>query len=90
VIMQHELEYELARKNYRLTSTLVMKGENSEVTAMSKLVGLPLGIFAKLVMLGKINSIGVNIPIMKEVYEPVLDELKDYGVIFKEKEEIIK
>jgi saccharopine dehydrogenase (NADP+, L-glutamate forming) len=41
-------------------------------------------------MLGKINSIGVNIPIMKEVYEPVLDELKDYGVIFKEKEEIIK
>ncbi len=90
VIMQHELEYELARKNYRLTSTLVMKGENSEVTAMAKLVGLPLGIFAKLVMLGKINSIGVNIPIMKEVYEPVLDELKDYGVIFKEKEEIIK
>ncbi len=90
VIMQHELEYELARKNHRLTSTLVMKGENSELTAMSKLVGLPMGIFAKLVMLGKINSIGVNIPIMKEVYDPVLDELKDYGVVFTEKEEIIR
>jgi hypothetical protein len=88
--MQHEFEYELARKNYRLTSTLVMKGENANDTAMSRLVGLPIGIFVKQVMLGRINSIGVNIPVMKEVYEPVLKELEDYGVIFKEKEELIK
>ncbi len=90
VIMQHELEYELARKNYRVVSTLVMKGTNGEHTAMSRLVGLPLGIFVKHVMLGKINSIGVNIPVMKEVYEPVLKELEDYGVVFKETEKQIK
>ena len=90
VIMQHEFEYELARKNYRLTSTMVMKGDGDEKTAMSKLVGLPIGIFVKLVMLGKINSIGVNIPVMKEVYDPVLEELKEYGVVFHEKEELIR
>lgn len=89
VIMQHEFEYELARKNYRLTSTLVMKGEDAENTAMSRLVGLPIGIFVKHVMLGNINSIGVNIPVLKEVYDPVLEELKEYGVNFTEKEERI-
>jgi saccharopine dehydrogenase (NADP+, L-glutamate forming) len=48
-----------------------------------------MGIFVKLVMQGKINARGVQIPVMKEVYEPVLEELVDYGVAFKEKEEII-
>jgi hypothetical protein len=37
-------------------------------------------------MNGKITSKGVNIPVMREVYEPVLEELKEYGVEFIEKE----
>jgi saccharopine dehydrogenase-like NADP-dependent oxidoreductase len=90
IIMQHEIEYEIGRQNRRLTSTLVMKGRDSVNTAMSSLVGLPIGIFVKLVMQGKINSIGVNIPVMKEVYEPVLEELKAFGVNFIEKDEPIK
>ena len=84
VVMHHEFEYELNDKNYLLTSTLSMKGENEINTAMSKLVGLPLGLFVNLVMNGKITSRGVNIPVQKEVYEPVLEELKKFGVIFKE------
>jgi saccharopine dehydrogenase (NADP+, L-glutamate forming) len=39
---------------------------------MSKLVGLPLGIFVKLLMQGKIATTGVNIPTMPEVYEPII------------------
>ena len=69
-----------------LTSTLVMKGENEIDTAMAKLVGLPMGIFVKLVMEGRISSKGVNIPVMKEVYEPVLKELEEFGVVFRERE----
>jgi saccharopine dehydrogenase (NADP+, L-glutamate forming) len=53
---------------------------------MAKLVGIPMGIFVKLVMLGKITTTGVNIPVMRQVYEPVLEELKEYGVSFIEKE----
>ena len=90
VIMQHELDYEIARTNRRLTSTLILKGTDAQHTAMSKLVGLPIGIFVKQVMLGRINSIGVNIPVLKEVYEPVLEELKEYGVNFVEKDELIR
>ncbi len=87
VIMQHVFEYEQQRKKRKLTSTLVMKGENSNETAMSRLVGLPLGIFVKLLMLDKISTTGVNIPTMPEVYEPVMQELEDYGVKFLEQEE---
>ncbi|MBL7827561.1 MAG: saccharopine dehydrogenase NADP-binding domain-containing protein [Saprospiraceae bacterium] len=86
VIMQHVFEYELQRKKRKMTSTLVMKGSNSEDTAMSRLVGLPLGIFVKLLMQGKISTTGVNIPTMPEVYEPIMAELEEYGVRFLEEE----
>jgi saccharopine dehydrogenase (NADP+, L-glutamate forming) len=86
IVMQHEFEYELEGKQKELKSTLIMKGENASETAMAKLVGLPLGIFVKLVVQGKIKSKGVNIPVIPEVYEPVLDELEDYGVKFEDVE----
>ena len=86
VIMQHVFEYEQQRKRRKMTSTLVMKGTNSEETAMSRLVGLPLGIFVKLLMMGKISTTGVNIPTMPEVYEPVMAELEDHGVKFMEED----
>lgn len=87
VIMQHVFEYELNREKRKLTSTLVMKGNDSSDTAMSRLVGLPLGIFVKLLMLGRISTTGVSIPIMPEVYEPVMKELETLGVKFTEQEE---
>lgn len=84
IVMQHEFEYEAEGRKQQQISTLVMKGEDSETTAMSRLVGLPLGIFAKQVMEGRIKQTGVNIPVRPEVYEPVLKELREYGVIFKD------
>lgn len=84
IIMQHEFDYKLDGKSESLVSTMVLKGHDSVDTAMSRLVGLPLGIFVKLIMLGKIKATGVNIPVMEEVYTPVLKELEEYGVIFKE------
>lgn len=89
VVMHHEFEYELEGTRKLLTSTLNMRGENSESTAMSKLVGLPLGIFVKLVMQGKITSTGVHIPVKQEFYDPVLRELEDYGVVFKNVEKTL-
>lgn len=89
IVMQHEFEYKLRGEERTLYSTLLMKGKNQEDTAMSRLVGLPLGIFVKLVMQGKITSKGVNIPVMKEVYQPVLEELQEYDVVFKEHELIM-
>ncbi|NBC08619.1 MAG: saccharopine dehydrogenase [Bacteroidetes bacterium] len=86
IVMQHEFEYTIDGEKKESASTLVMRGKDAENTAMSKLVGLPMGIFVKLVMEGKINSTGVNIPVMPEVYEPVLQELETYDVKFTERE----
>jgi saccharopine dehydrogenase-like NADP-dependent oxidoreductase len=90
VIMQHEFDYTLHRQKRRLTSTMLLKGENAQKTAMAKTVGLPVGIFVKLLANGKIDLTGVNIPTIPQVYNPVLEELKEYGIVFKEKDEVIK
>jgi saccharopine dehydrogenase (NADP+, L-glutamate forming) len=84
VVMHHEIDYELKGEKRRRTSTMSLKGKNDEDTAMAQTVGLPMGIFVKLVVEGKIQSRGVQIPVMKEVYEPVLAELAEYGIVFKE------
>ena len=80
IVMQHQIDYELDGKKYRDISNLTMKGENAEDTAMSRLVGLPMGIFVRLISQGAIKSTGVHIPTMKEVYEPVLEEMKSFGM----------
>jgi hypothetical protein len=47
---------------------------------------LPLGILAKLVLTGKVTVTGLHIPVMPEVYVPVLKELEEYNIRFKELE----
>jgi hypothetical protein len=58
-------------------------------TAMAKTVGLPLGIAAKLILQNKIKLIGLHIPVIAEIYEPVLKELELNGIKFNEETEII-
>jgi len=84
IIMQHEFEYELDGEEKTLFSTMHYEGENSTDTAMSKLVGLPMGIFTKLLLDGEIDLRGVHIPVPKEVYSKVLRELEQFDVHFKE------
>lgn len=82
IIMQHQFEYELDGKHKKIVSSMVTKGEDNVNTSMAKTVGLPVAILVKLILQGKVNLTGVHIPVMAEVYNPVLDELKDYGIDF--------
>ena len=84
IVMLHEIDYTLNGKKNSIHSSLLVKGDDSIHTAMAKTVGLPLGIAAKLILQGKINMTGIHIPITKEIYEPVLNELKNYGIAFAE------
>lgn len=88
IVMQHLFEYELNGEQHELTSSLVVLGDDSVQTAMAKTVGLPVGILAKLLLQGKINRRGVVIPIYPDLYAPVLEELKGYGVDFVEEERV--
>ncbi|ARV07453.1 saccharopine dehydrogenase [Polaribacter sp. SA4-10] len=85
IVMQHLFGYELEGKKYQIESSFVVLGENQTYTAMSKTVGLPVGIAAIKILKGEIKTPGVQIPISKEVYEPILKELEEHGIIFSER-----
>ncbi|MEO6070682.1 MAG: saccharopine dehydrogenase C-terminal domain-containing protein [Chitinophagaceae bacterium] len=89
VVMMHEVEYETEDKKWKRTATLLVKGSNNMETAMAKTVGLPLGISAKLILNGIIKTKGLQVPVLKEIYEPVLLELAAHGIIFQEELERI-
>ena len=64
---------------------MVVIGENQTYTAMAKTVGLPVGIAALKILKGEIKTPGVQIPIAKEIYDPILKELAEYDIQFTEK-----
>ena len=84
IIMQHEVEYKLDGQEKSVKSVLIMKGEDDMHTAMSKLVGLPLGIYAAKLMTGELNPVPTAIPNDPSVYGPVLKELEKFDVRFDE------
>ncbi|OSZ78462.1 hypothetical protein CAP35_09475 [Chitinophagaceae bacterium IBVUCB1] len=83
VVMQHEVEYVHKGSKTKMTSSMVIKGESRDHSAMAKTVGLPMAILAKLVLTKRIAPpTGVLIPSMPSVYRPVLTELKHHGIEF--------
>lgn len=84
IVMQHLFEYKLNGKSHQLNSSLVVIGDDEDHTAMAKTVGLPLAITVKNFLTGKFKLSGVQIPIVKEIYEPLLKELEEYQIVFNE------
>ncbi|WP_271423919.1 saccharopine dehydrogenase family protein [Aequorivita sinensis] len=86
IVMYHKFGYELNGEKHQIDSHMTLIGEDQTHTAMAKTVGLPVAIAAIKILNGEITTPGVQRPIAKEVYEPILKELEDHGVIFKEEE----
>ena len=84
IVMMHEFEYSIEGISHFLNSSLIVHGEDNLRTAMAKTVGLPLGIAARLILENKVSLTGLHIPILRQIYEPVLRELKEYGISFQE------
>ncbi|MDH3710780.1 MAG: saccharopine dehydrogenase NADP-binding domain-containing protein [Cyclobacteriaceae bacterium] len=86
IVMQHQLGYLESGLETTLSMSLVSKGDDTQNTAMSKTVGWPLAIAAKLILTGKIQDTGVKVPLTEQYYAPILHELRHLGVQFIEKE----
>ena len=84
IVMRHEFQLDDGK---RLTSSLVVFGEENGPTAMAKTVGLPVGVGAYLVAQKKINRPGVVIPNFPEAYDQVLPVLEELGIKFEEVED---
>ncbi len=68
----------------RIVSTLIDYGIPGGDSSMSRTVGLPAAIGARLILEGKILKTGVQTPLDPVIYEPILEELSRHGVVFQE------
>ena len=84
VVMKHEIEYVLHGKTHRTDSSLTLIGRDNEHTAMALTVGLPLAICVKNFLTGQFQMSGVQIPTKKQIYQPMLNELEENGIVFRE------
>ncbi len=84
IVMYHKFGYELNGKKHQIDATMVCLGDDQTYTSMAKTVGLPVAIATLKILNKEITTYGVQIPITKEIYLPILKELESYGVNFKE------
>lgn len=84
LILQHQIEAVYPDRTERITSTMVDFGIPYGYTSMARTVGLPAAIAVKLILNGQIKLTGVQIPVVPEIYEPVLTELEELGIRFVE------
>lgn len=86
IVMYHKFGFELNGEKHQIDSTMVCIGDDQTYTAMAKTVGLPVAMATLRILNGEITTPGVQLPISKEVYNPILKELEEYGITFKEEQ----
>jgi saccharopine dehydrogenase-like NADP-dependent oxidoreductase len=84
LVMQHEFVVRYDDRTEKTLSTMVDYGIPRGDTSMSRLVGLPAAIAARMILQGEIDLTGVQVPMVPAIYEPVLEELATLGVRFTE------
>jgi len=86
IVMWHRFLFEKDGEYKEIHSSMVVIGDDQTYTAMAKTVGLPVAIATKMILNKVIVTPGVHVPILKEIYNPILNELENYGIHFKGKE----
>lgn len=84
IVMQHQFEIKTENGLKKVSSSLVSYGQDSVHTAMAKTVGLPLAIAVDLFLKKEIRLTGLHVPVLPEIYKPILSELEKVGIRFEE------
>jgi saccharopine dehydrogenase (NADP+, L-glutamate forming) len=85
IVMQHQFTIQHKDNTQEhIRSTLIDYGIPDGDSSMSRTVALPAAIASNLILQGEIQFKGVQIPIKPEFYNPILDELDELGIHFKE------
>lgn len=90
VVLLHDFVAEYPDRRERIRSWLVDFGIPHGDTAMARTVGLPAAIATRLILQGGIRLTGVHIPVLPEIYGPVLAELEERGIGVEEQQETTK
>ncbi len=85
VLLQHIFlaSYPDGRKEV-IKSSMLDYGSVSTNTAVARTVALPASIAVRMILEKKINLMGVFRPVLPEIYNPVINELKSHGIEMKE------
>jgi len=89
IVMHHEFVAEYPSKKEYITSTLLDYGILNGDSAVARTVALPAAIAVKMILEGKIDINGTYIPVIPEIYNPILDELEEMDIKFDEKTEVL-
>ena len=89
IVMHHEFIAEYPSKKEYITSTLVNYGTPYGDSAIAKTVALPAAIAVKMILHEQISLVGVHIPVIPDIYNPLLDELRENGIKFSEESKIL-
>ncbi len=86
IVLQHQFEvvYPDNRGEF-IESTLIDFGQPNGDSAMARTVSLPAAIAVKMIIEGQLQLTGVKIPVVPEIYQPVLTELEKLGIKFQER-----
>ena len=90
IVMHHEFIAEFPSSKKYYTSTLIDYGIPYGDSAVARTVALPAAIAVKLILNGRINLKGDHIPVIPELYNPILNELEDINIRFIEKTKELK
>ncbi|MCK5168615.1 MAG: hypothetical protein KAQ75_01950, partial [Bacteroidales bacterium] len=69
---------------------MVVNGIPDGDSAMARAVSLPVAIATRLILEGKITLRGSVLPIYPEIYNPILEELEEFGINFSHQKRIIE
>ncbi|MDP6069348.1 MAG: saccharopine dehydrogenase C-terminal domain-containing protein [Alphaproteobacteria bacterium] len=78
-----DAEYPDGRRQ-RTTATMIDYGQADGDSSMARTVGLPAAMAVRLVIEGKIEGPGLHVPVTKQFYGPILDELESHDIGFEE------
>ena len=85
IVMQHQFDIQTQAGIKKVISSLVEEGQDGVYTAMAKTVGLPLAIAVDLFLKGEISLRGLQLPVVPELYLPILEALEKEGIRFEER-----
>ncbi|TPP63078.1 alpha-aminoadipic semialdehyde synthase mitochondrial [Fasciola gigantica] len=83
--MAHELVIDWPNKKQREKRNVSLVaygkvGQGKSGLAMSRTVGIPAAIAAKMILDGEITDKGIVLPLQRNIYKPILENLKIEGI----------
>jgi saccharopine dehydrogenase (NADP+, L-glutamate forming) len=88
-IIHDDIIVDFKSKKEKWSSTVVVTGIPNGDSAMARSVSLPVAISTRLILEGNIKIRGSVLPIYPEIYNPVLQELEEYGIKYNHQKKIL-